>query len=102
MGFAWSDFFTLTPYAAARIVSARRARVHDDIVKGAYQAEAFSRTKRMKPLKAYQSTKKQKSDGNEQARMLAALGITPEEIEEARQETMRRRETGALQSDDAG
>jgi len=92
------DFFPLTPHATGRTIAARSARVNDDIVMGAYQGEAFARTKRMKNLKAYQTKRLMKKDGNEQGRMLAALGITPDEIEEARKERDRLVASGALQS----
>ena len=102
MGFSWEKFFALTPYATARATNARIARVSDDVVAGAYQAEAFSRTKRLKPLKAYQSKKTPKKDGLEQERMLAALGITPGEIEEARAEAAKLRGVSKTLSGEAG
>lgn len=92
VGFSWQEFFRLTPYATARATNARAARVADNVTTGAYQAEAFTRTKRLKPLKAYLSKRPIRRDGGEQDRMLAALGITPAEIEEARQEAARLRE----------
>ena len=96
LGFSWREFFTLTPYATAKATSARASRVHDDVVKGAYQAAAFSRTKRMKPLKAYQTKKLARRDGNEQSRMLAAFGITLDEIEEAKAERDRLKAAGEI------
>lgn len=96
LGFEWREFFTLTPYATAKATRARSRRVHDDIVKGSYQAAAFARTKRMKPLKAYQTKKLARKDGNEQARMLEAFGITPTEIEEAKAERDRLKAAGEI------
>ena len=57
----------------------------------------------MKPLKAYQTKKIPKKDGNEQARMLQAMGITAEELEEAQRESAKLRAEaktrGTLQTD---
>lgn len=73
------------------MTAALGARISDNIVAGAYQSVAFARTPRLKPLKAYQTKTTPKKDGNEQARMLEALGITATEIEEARTEAARLR-----------
>ena len=93
LGFSWRDFFSLTPYATSTATNARSARVSDDLIMGAYQSQAFARTKRMKPLKAYQTKKIPKKDGSEQMRVLQAMGVTAEELEEAQREIAKQRNT---------
>lgn len=84
LGWAWRDFYALTPFATAKALSARIARRQDEITTAAYMTMAFDRTKKPKSLSTYLAPKVRRKDGGEQGRLLAALGVTETEIDEAR------------------
>ena len=94
LGLSWTEFNKTAPFIVVQTVKAQNERRNDELTRAAFIGEVFARTKKLSQddLNKFLTNPPKRDEHIESLRILRGLGISEDEILEAREEARKAKE----------